>query len=48
MNAIKNRGKFGVKLANGTLTGALGNMQKRKSDIALTAFFMKVVELKDM
>jgi hypothetical protein len=39
---LKNRGKFGVKLSNGSLTGALGNLQKRKSDIALTAFFMKV------
>lgn len=44
VNVIKNRGKFGVKLSNGSLTGALGNLQKRKSDIALTAFFMKVIE----
>jgi hypothetical protein len=40
---IGNKGKFGGKYPNGTLSGALGNLQKRKSDIALTAFFMKVI-----
>lgn len=40
---IKNNGKFGVKLSNGTLTGALGNLQSRRSDIVTTAFFMKVL-----
>ena len=34
-----------MKLSNGSLTGALGNLQRRKSDIALTAFFMKVSEM---
>lgn len=43
MTVIKNNGKFGEKLSNGSLTGALGNLQKKKSDIALTAFFMKVI-----
>lgn len=42
---VKNQDKFGEKLSNGTLTGALGNLQKRKSDIALTAFFMKVINV---
>jgi hypothetical protein len=42
---IKNNGKFGGKLKNGTLTGALGNLQRRKSDIALTAFFVKVIRM---
>lgn len=42
VSLVKNQGNFGVKLPNGTLTGALGNLQKRKSDIAMTAFFMKV------
>ena len=40
---IKNNGKFGGKLPNGTLTGALGSLQRRKSDIAMTAFFLKVI-----
>lgn len=40
---VPNKGKFGWKYPNGTLSGALGNLQKRKSDIALTAFFMKVI-----
>lgn len=44
MTVVKNHGKFGVKLSNGTLTGALGNLQRRKSDIAMTAFFVKVVK----
>lgn len=44
VTVVKNHGKFGVKLSNGTLTGALGNLQRRKSDIAMTAFFMKVVK----
>jgi hypothetical protein len=44
VTVIKNQGNFGVKLPNGTLTGALGNLQKKKSDIAMTAFFMKVVK----
>lgn len=33
-----------MKLSNGSLTGALGNLQRRVSDVALTAFFMKVVK----
>ncbi|XP_070495744.1 uncharacterized protein [Chironomus tepperi] len=41
---VPNKGKFGYKYPNGTLSGALGNLQKRKSDIALTAFFMKDYE----
>ncbi|KAG5681339.1 hypothetical protein PVAND_010784 [Polypedilum vanderplanki] len=41
---IENNGKFGIKFQNGTLTGALGSLQRRKSDIAMTAFFMKDYE----
>lgn len=45
MKIVKNDGtKFGFKLKNGTLTGALGNLQKRKVDVALTAFFIKDYE----
>lgn len=39
---VKNNGKFGEKLKNGTLTGALGNLQRRQADIVTTAFFVKV------
>lgn len=45
VSVVRNRGKFGEKLLNGSLTGALGNLQSKKSDIALTAFFMKVVKI---
>ncbi|KAL7029684.1 hypothetical protein ACKWTF_006319 [Chironomus riparius] len=44
VTTVPNKGKFGWKYPNGTLSGALGNLQKRKSDIALTAFFMKDYE----
>jgi hypothetical protein len=43
VNLVKNNGKFGVKLANGSFTGALGNLQRRQSDVVTTAFFMKVL-----
>lgn len=32
---------FGVKLDNGTFTGCLGRMINRKSDLAITGFFIK-------
>lgn len=44
MSVVRNEGKFGVKLQNGSLTGSLGNLQSKKTDIAMTAFFMKVVK----
>lgn len=39
---VKNDGaKFGFKLPNGTLTGALKSIFKRESDIAFVTFFIK-------
>lgn len=39
---IQNNEKFGGRLPNGRLTGAFGLLQNGTTDIALTAFFLKV------
>lgn len=46
MNVVKNDGsKFGGKFPNGTVNGALGNIQKKTVDIALSTFFIKDYEV---
>jgi hypothetical protein len=44
-NLIRNDGKkFGNKLANGSTNGALGNIQKRLTDVTFSTFFIKDYE----
>lgn len=40
--------KFGFRNPNGTLTGALKTIQTHKSDIALSGYFIKDYETRDI
>lgn len=49
MTLVANDGaKFGFRSANGTLTGSLGTLQSRKSDVAFVGFFIKDYETRDI
>lgn len=49
MTLVPNDGaKFGYRNPNGSLTGALKNVQSRKSDIAFVGFFIKDYETRDV